>query len=127
MKVHFEYTLSVAHWNDGRENKIGVKNYSDAHGHTWRIAIEVVSENLNEDGLVADERRVAEVVLGFDNCFLPFHPKIRKHPSASGFYAGSMEQFCIVLFDCVKKLTPERGSLMVRVWEGPTMYSEKRA
>ncbi len=89
-----------------------------SHGHSWRVAVRVGADALNDEGYALDFHQVRDLLTA---AVTPLdHSDLNDHP-AIGQPSPTAERVAEIL---AKRLTPDFAEiggqlLMVSVWEGP--------
>jgi len=113
-RLRIESHFDAAHWLDGYEGKC-----ARLHGHTWKVEVFVIGENLNHIGMLIDfevlKEKVNEIIGKFDHNFLNDFKEIGNPTS---------ENLARYIFNNLRGLPKNVKLEKVRVWESPTSWCE---
>ncbi len=114
-ELRIQDEIASAHFLRGYEGKC-----KNIHGHTWKIEVFIVKDNLNELGMVADfavlKQQLKEFLMGIDHINLNDHSYFTEiNPTAENIAKYIYEGFS-------KVIAPLRLN-KVNVWESDRAYA----
>ena len=113
-RLRVELTFDAAHRLNGYKGKC-----ANLHGHTWKVEVFVISDKLNEIGMLIDfenlREKVKEITKKLDHSFLNDFKEIG-NPTSENIARYIFKK----LKDSLKNVNLEK----VRIWESPSSWCE---